>query len=226
VNDIPHRFVYIVSYDLPFGSWTQNSVLKKIVGGWKVGSVGTFQSGIPLLLSGGSDGSLNTFPDVVPGQPLEVPESLQRWYDGKTTVTLPSGRQITPAANTFLKYNIDAFRGRVVPDPNNAGSFIPDIYWSGSAMTTYAPLRQGARNNVDVSIRRNFRITERFSAEITADCTNFFNHTQFRGGDSSLGGVNTGSGVVGAATNSSSYGTHGFDAYEARQFVMGARIRF
>lgn len=225
-NDITHRFVYVVSYDLPFGNWTQSSVLKKIVGGWRVGSVGTFQGGTPLFLSGGADGSLNTFPDVVPGQPLEVPKALQRWYDGRTTVTLPSGRQITPNANTFLKYNVDAFRGRVIADPNNPGRFIPDIYWDGSAMMTYGPLRQGGRNNVDVSIRREFRITERFSAEITADCTNFFNHTQFKSYAGSLGGVNTGSGVVGAATNSSSFGTHGFDTYEARQFVLGARIRF
>ena len=93
-------------------------------------------------------------------------------------------------------------------------------------MTTYGPLRQGARSNVDVNIRREFRISERFSTEITADCTNFFNHTQFRGGDSSLGSVNTGSSVAGSLTNGASFGTHGFDTYEARQFVLGLRVRF
>src|SRR5262249_22744935 len=108
-DDITHRFVYVLFYDVPLGNLTQSVALKQIVGGWKLGSVGTFQSGVPMLLSGGSDGSLNSFADLVPGQPLEVPAALQHWYDGKTTVTLPSGRQITPCANCFLRYNIDAF---------------------------------------------------------------------------------------------------------------------
>ena len=225
-NDMPNRFVYVLFYDLPFANLTQSSVLRQIVGGWKIGSVGTFQSGVPMILSGGSDGSLNSFPDLVPGQSFEVPKALQHWYDGKTTVTLPSGRQITPCANCFLKYNTDAFRGRVIPNPTSPGSFIPDLYWEGTSMFTYGALRQGARNNVDVSIRREFRITERFFVELTADSTNFFNHTQFNGMDASLGGVNTGAGVPGTATNSSSYGTHGLDTYEPRQFVLGLRVRF
>jgi hypothetical protein len=79
---------------------------------------------------------------------------------------------------------------------------------------------------VDVSIRREFRITERFFVELTADSTNFFNHTQFRSYNTSLGGVNTGSGIPGTATSSSSFGTHGFDTFEPRQFVLGLRVRF
>ena len=47
-----------------------------------------------------------------------LPENLWGWYDGNTRVTLPSGRIITPPARTYLKYNPDAFAGRVVTTPN------------------------------------------------------------------------------------------------------------
>lgn len=224
-DDIPNRFVGLLSYDLPFGRWTGNAVLKNIAGGWKIGVVETLQSGVPIVLSGASDGSLNGFGNRVPGQPLEVPKALQHWYDGNTTVTLPSGRQITPAAQTFLKYNVDAFAGQVIPDPNNPGGFLPDLFWQGTASYTYGALRQGARNNTDVSIKREFRI-ERVIAELTADCTNIFNHPQFRNFTSSLGSTNTVSSVPGSASNSSSFGTHDLTTYEMRQFVLGLRISF
>jgi trimeric autotransporter adhesin len=225
-DDIPHRFVAVFAYELPFGGWTQSGVLKQLVGGWRVGGVLTLQSGLPLIVSGASDGSLNSFPDRVPGQPLEVPQALQRWYDGTTTVTLPSGREITPSANTFLKYNIDAFKGRVIPNPTSPGTVIPDIFWDGNAVFTYGQLRQGSRHNVDVSIRKQFHILEDVSAELTADCTNFFNHPQFRSFNGSLGSTNTGSGVPGSGSASSSYGTHGLETYEPRQIVLGLRVTF
>lgn len=224
-DDIPNRFVAVLLYELPFGNWTQSGLLKQIVGGWRLGAVETLQSGVPMVLSGASDGSLNGFADRVAGQPLEVPQSLQHWYNGTTTVTLPSGRQITPAANTFLKYNIDAFQGRVIPDPNNPGSVIPDLFWSGTSSFTYGELRQGARNNTDVSIKKEFRL-EKVAFEFTADSTNFFNHPQFRSFNSSLGSTNTGSGVPGSAAASSTFGTHALDTFEMRQFVLGFRITF
>jgi trimeric autotransporter adhesin len=227
-DDIPNRFIGVVYYDLPFGKQLNNKVLKGFVRGWKIGGVETLQSGVPMVLSGGSNGALNSFANRVPGQPLTVPKALQHWYDGNTTVTLPSGRQITPAAQTFLLYNIDAFAGQVIPNPTSPGTDLPDLFWEGTSSYTYGALRQGARNNTDVSIKRDFHL-ERVVAELTGDITNIFNHPQFRSFTTGLGSTNTvpaPDAPPGSLSGGSTYGTHGLTTYEMRQIVLGLRITF
>ena len=90
-----------------------------------------WQSGFPIGISGASTGAALARPDRVDGVDFDVPENLRGWYDGRTTVTLPSGRRITPPANTFLKYNPDAFAGRTVTTPN--GRIVADQFWFGNA---------------------------------------------------------------------------------------------
>jgi hypothetical protein len=107
-----------------------------------------------------------------------VPKELQRWYDGQTTVMLPGGRQIRPPAFTFLKYNTEAFRGRVVTVPD--GSIVTDLYWWGNGSFTYGDIRGAGRDNWNLSVERTFRTHERFSVDFSAEFTNAFNHTQFR----------------------------------------------
>ena len=84
-----------------------------------------------------------------------LPENLWGWYDGQTPVTLPSGRVITPPNRTYLKYNPDAFVGRVVTTPN--GRIVADQFWNGNADITYDEIRTDNRFNIDMSIRREFR---------------------------------------------------------------------
>ena len=164
---------------------------------------------------------------------------MQRWYDGKTTVALPDGRQITPCANCFLKYNIDAFASSAIPDPNNPGRFLADAYYVGDAALSYAGIRSPGRNNLDISIARTFQITERYSLEFSANALNALNHTQIAGGGSyggpgyqgNLGAINltpndqTGT-KVGQLTNSLSFGTFGLDTYDPRQLELQLKLRF
>ena len=90
-----------------------------------------WQTGFPIAVTGASDGAALTRPDRVDGVPIVLPENLWGWYDGRTAVTLPSGRVITPPARTYLKYNPDAFAGRVVTTPN--GRIVADQFWYGDA---------------------------------------------------------------------------------------------
>jgi hypothetical protein len=82
-----------------------------LVSGWKTGGVFTKQSGFPIFVTGANTGAINGRPNRSDGEPLEVPQALQHWYDDKIRVTLPDGRVIQPPVNTFLKYNPDAFAG-------------------------------------------------------------------------------------------------------------------
>ena len=85
-SDIPHRFVGVLLYELPFGQGKmlaiRNPVARAIVGNWQIGSVFSFQAGMPFVLSGASDGASVGRPNRIPGVSLEVPKELQRWYNG------------------------------------------------------------------------------------------------------------------------------------------------
>ena len=245
-GDIPHRFVATVVYDLPFGggkriSLNNSRVFNWIAGGWKVGGVILAQSGTPIPVDGASTGSLNGRPYRVPGQPLEVPKALQRWYDGKTTVTLPDGRSITPCANCYLVYNVDAFAGAVIDDPNRPGQYLNNAYYTGDSAITYPDIRSRRRTNLDLSLSRRFRITERIALEFSASATNALNNTQFGGSVASsgaynlnLGGISVtplGAGNVsntkpGQAANSSAFGTFGLGTFDPRQVELGLKLRF
>jgi len=245
-SDIPQRFLVTAVYELPFGSGKrfsldQSRVIRGIVSGWKIGAVELVQSGFPIPVDGGDTGALNSRPFRVPGEPLDVPKALQHWYNGKTTVALPDGRQITPCANCFLRYNVDAFAGSVVPDPNHPGQYLTNNYYTGDAAITYPEIRAPGRTNLDLNISRTFKMTERFSLEFSANATNAFNHPQFGGSIASsgaynmnLGGINVIPPGPGNSTNtqlgqglsSSTFGTYGLTTYDPRQFELGLKLRF
>jgi len=239
-NDVPHRFVVSWVYDLPLGKgaslWnTDNSALNAIAGGWRLGGSFTAQSGFVFPLSNGGSNSINNLPDRVPGVPIEVPKELQRWYNGSTTVTLPSGRRITPCNGCFLKYNIDAFAGRVVAGPS--GAPIADIFWYGDAAATYADMRSNSIWNANMALEKTFRFGERYSLNLSAQATNVFNNTQFRPGlNSSFGGTVLPATItqnpaqnlkVGQLLDTANtFGTFRQNAYDGRQIELVAKFRF
>jgi hypothetical protein len=232
--DEPHRVVISYLYELPFGVGkpllsATNNVVKAVVSGWRTSGVATFQSGSPLLITGDSTGSLNGRPNRVPGQPAQVPQALQHWYDGKTTVTLPDGRKYTPCAYCFLKYNPDAFTGNVVTTPN--GSVVNDVYWWGTAAQTFTDIRGSGVNNWNMSIERTFHVKEHFSADLSAQFTNAFNHTQFKPAFTmALGAqsvaVNSPLGIQPGQGQSSNFGARGNSTYDPRQVELMLKFRF
>ena len=106
----------------------KNKFASAIAGGWSVGSVFIANSGFPFVVSGANTGALSGLVNRLAGVSVTVPQELQHWYDGKTTVTLPCGVRITPAKNTFLKYNSCAFQGETLTAPNGSTSDLVDIW--------------------------------------------------------------------------------------------------
>jgi hypothetical protein len=232
-SDVPHRLVGTFLYELPFGKGkalaAPSALLRAIAGGWQIGSSLIWQTGFPIAVTGASDGAALTRPDRVGGVSMVLPENLWGWYDGRTAVTLPSGRIITPPARTYLKYNPDAFAGRVVTTPN--GRIVADQFWYGDAAITYDDFRTDNRFNIDMSIRRTVDITGGVELEVGADAMNVLNHTQFSGAYSGgLGGTvttaNPALGLTPGMGNSNSYGTRGMAAFNPRQVQLRATVRF
>jgi hypothetical protein len=236
-SDLPHRLVATFLYELPFGKGkafgASSGLVNAIAGGWQVSGSAVWQSGFPIPITGASDGAALARPDRVEGVPFELPKNLQGWYDGRTSVTLPSGRVITPLARTYLKYNPDAFAGRVITTPN--GRIVADQFWYGNAAITYDEIRTDPRFNLDMSIRREFALPNNMRFEVGIDAQNILNHTQFNGAApnawvGALGGTVTTAdparGLVPGMGNSNSFGTRGMSTYPPRQFMLRSTLRF
>jgi hypothetical protein len=235
--DMPHRVVATVTYASPFGAngpfALGNKLGRAALGDWTVGSVIAVQSGIPFVVSMASSGSITSRVDRVPGQSMQVPQALQHWYNGSTTVTLPCGKTVTPQKNTFLKYNACAFTGETLTTPN--GSIVPNQYWNGHSAQTSGYLRGPGRTNVDFTLRRTFPVTERFKLEVAGEASNLLNHTEFNGaGNTAFVGAlgspnlvnNPGAGLIPGLGTSSTFGTMGVGTFDPRQITMHARVVF
>jgi trimeric autotransporter adhesin len=243
VYDVPYRLAVNVRYDLPFGKgshlgFQHMRALREIVSGWEVGGAQIFQGGFPIPITGGNN-ALNSRPSLS-GEPFQVPKALQHWYNGTTTVTLPDGRQITPCADCYLKYNVDAFKSSTIPDPTSPGKFLDNAYYYGDAAETYGAIRTPRYFNLDMSVSRTFQLSERFSLVFSVDAANVLNHTElcaggcytgsstsgYAGGLGSINLVASSAGQVGQPTNSSGYGVISNATFDPRQIEFELKLRF
>ncbi|MDQ2774409.1 MAG: carboxypeptidase regulatory-like domain-containing protein [Acidobacteriota bacterium] len=121
--DVPSRLVAAFNYELPIGAGKpllSQGVASKILGGWQVNGILTYQSGVPIQISANNTlplfNSGNT-PNSVPGQRVE--NSFGGFDPGKNILlnsaafTIPgpnqfgTSAQILPDARSFPVYNED-----------------------------------------------------------------------------------------------------------------------
>jgi len=91
-TDIKHRLVNSALYELPIGRGrryfaNRNKFVDSLISGWQINGVITFQSGLPLAISGANN-NLATRPSFVPGKSAKdvnkASRSVTSWFD--TTV--------------------------------------------------------------------------------------------------------------------------------------------
>ncbi len=170
--DVPHRFVTSFAYELPFGRGKQmgsgmNKLADLVVGGWQTNGILTFAQGQFQTLNLGSDWiQVGSFSK-------SIPNVIGDPFAGRT---LPD-RYWNPAAFDFPR-DAQGTRIRVV---GNAGR------------STY---QQKGLNNWDLSMFKNFKVTERFTTQFRWETFNSLNHTQF--GSANL---NTQAATFGAITS-------------------------
>jgi hypothetical protein len=231
--DQKHVFNAVPMYALPIGPGKHfnpsNKILSHMVGNWEMASVITLRSGMPIMLSGATDGALVAHPDRIPGVDIVLPKEYQKWYDGNTSVTLPCGRVVTPPKNTTLKYNLCAFQGRVLTAAN--GKVINDVYWRGYAAANFDDLRAVGRTNVDFTLRRTFMVRENVKLQLSAEATNLLNQAQYNGTYSaSLGNTlttaNSARGQTVGQGSNDTFGTMGLGTFEPRNVTIRLLLRF
>ncbi len=161
--DVPQRLVVSYVLDLPVGKDRKffsdaHGIVGKVISGWGINGVSTFESGFPLHFNivssqlsqfgGGAEqfGLPVLRPDVVAGCNLSVPGSatqrLNEWFN--------TGCFAQPAPFTY-----------------------------GNEPRVDSTLRAQGEANFDFAAFKNTMINERFGLEFRAEIFNLFNHTQF-----------------------------------------------
>jgi len=172
INNIPKRTTLAATYELPFGRGKQflggaNHWVDLAVGGWRFNNVMILQDGAPLPIS--QTTNANSAFGNLGTRPSLVP-GVNPCYSGS-----PQGR-----LNKY--YNPAAFTSTTAGTYGN----------SPRTLNCYGP----GYTNFDLSLNKNFHLTERFNAEFRAEALNAFNTPQFNGpnlaADSSTAGKITG----------------------------------
>jgi hypothetical protein len=155
-QDVSQRLVISYVLDLPFGHGQKylagsTGAKDKLVSGWGIDGVTTFQRGFPLkiawsgpatALENASLGVSNVRPDVVAGCSKGGSRSLTSWF--------------------------------------NTNCFAAPPQWGfGTESRVDASLRADGINNWDFAIFKNTSITERFVLQFRTEFFDLFNHPQF-----------------------------------------------
>ncbi len=155
--DVRHRFITSFTYDLPWGPgrpWGNNvtGAAAKLLEGWQVGGILTFQSGQPFTpqFPGGSNAGFR-FPrpsrDCDPNLSPSDRDPAQ-WFD----------------ASCFFAPPVAAFAPNLTFAPGNAGR---------------NTLEGPGIKNVDFSIMKSTSIGERYNVQFRAEFFNISNHPNF-----------------------------------------------
>jgi hypothetical protein len=115
--DTPHRVVVSAVYDVPVGRGRavgsdMSRLLDLLIGGWTVSGIGTYQSGLPVIISR---------PSVVTGQeaPLDDP-TPERWFNtaafaNAAPFTFGNVSRTLPNVRTDALRNVDVTLGKYIP---------------------------------------------------------------------------------------------------------------
>jgi hypothetical protein len=153
--DATHVVSAYAVYDLPFGRHGMlgknvNSVVNGVIGGWQVSPIVSFRTGWPMPTQGAVDQS-GTYSRGIRLDCSGVPSITNTFIPGIGRQWFVNDGQFTqPAAGTF-----------------------------GNCSPQLSDLRSPRYSDVDLSLHKDFPITERFRLQFRSDFINAFNHTQY-----------------------------------------------
>lgn len=176
--DARHRFVLSYGYELPWMRG-QQGILGRVVGGWNVSGVTTFQSGNPFTVGAGYDVNLDGVSNDRPA--LSDLAFLFRSVDnGRAVSPCPTAVTVGPCPDTGSQNQLPGS----IFIPAQAGTIGGDqrLLTPGSDGTgtigrnTF--FTQGM-NNFDMAMSKSVRIREGMSLQIRMEFYNLFNRVQF-----------------------------------------------
>jgi hypothetical protein len=161
--DATHVISAYAIYDLPFGrgrmlAQNANKIVNGVIGGWEVSPIVSFRTGWPMPVYGASDNS-GTFGRGARADCNGVPSIVNTFIPGIGRQWFNNTGQFTnPASGTF-----------------------------GNCSPQLSDLRSPHYADVDLSLHKDFLITERFRLQFRSDFINAFNHVQYNAPNMGLG---------------------------------------
>lgn len=201
--DIPHRFVVNGIWELPFGKGRARGgdwpgVVDAFLGGWTVSAIYQAQSGRPLTLGNAAFfGDLRTLRADAIGKTVDGVFDTSGFYFHDAAVQ-------TNGVDDPAKQRAD----RRIQLLNNIRTLPSRLPW----------FRGQGLNLVDMSVIKNFRITEGTKLQLHVDFLNAFNHAQFE--DPRIDGPQT------LAPTNSNFGKLVTQQNLPRNLQVGLRLSF
>ncbi|MEZ5354342.1 MAG: carboxypeptidase regulatory-like domain-containing protein [Bryobacteraceae bacterium] len=165
-SHIPHNLAFNYQWELPFGKGRRflntGGAANILLGGWTLNGITSIQSGTPISI----DSRNNTTASQGGGQ---RPNST-----GISSATPGSAKD-----RIYGWFNPAAFQDAAPYTFGNVGRFLPDNFGPGS-------------HNWDVSILKNFPVTERLRLQFRGELFNAFNIVNFRNPAATFGQPNFG----------------------------------
>jgi hypothetical protein len=162
LSDFNHkqRWVTSYTYDLPFFSH-QSGFAGHTVGGWAITGVLTFQSGSPFTVIDNNGGSAagSSGPGLV----------TPTWAPGATVASAYTQGSIQSRLNAYI--NLTAFQPNALVGSDNVSTGFGNV----GRNIFVGPLQR----NLDFSVSKRFRLTERQSVQFATQFFNFTNTPSF-----------------------------------------------
>ncbi|MGI4756209.1 MAG: carboxypeptidase regulatory-like domain-containing protein [Janthinobacterium lividum] len=217
LSSVPNRYTAAVSYDLPIGrgkAFLGNApwYVNELIGGWQVNDEWIIQNGVPLSIQ---QTNLNTtYGTTGVGGSYQRPNIIGDAHSACLSGR-PQGRLGVSSVGTQTAYL-------------NTAAFSPAAPYTYGNAPRMLPCRAPGSNQSDVSINKNFKISERVNAQFRAEALNAFNTPQF--GSPTLTYVTSGTGVTTAPNvitgSNQTLGNVTTQINYSRIIQLGGRISF
>ena len=174
-QDISSRLVITTNAELPFGRGKPlfagaPRAVNAIIGGWQANAIVTLQTGLPIPITQ----TLNQ---------TNLGTTAQRPNNNGQSAALSGGRSKNDQISEW--FNVNDFG-------------IAPAFTFGNAPRTLPDVREPGKRNVNLSLFKYFRVTERLRATVRAEAFNAFNTAQFGYANAQIG--NTAVGTI-SSTN-------------------------
>ncbi len=206
-------------YDLPFGKGrammrNANRVVDGILGGWKLSGILTWQNGVPFTVTA----PVSTFTQFTTGQTPDVTGALPKssgslQFTGSGACYFCDFKQVQDPSIAGLTSSIasrSTLLARVAPNgtilqnplPGTLGNLAQTFFTSPNLM------------NLDASLTKQFRISERMNFQIRTDWLNSLNHPDFS------------TATIDSNIDSTTFGRFTGGGGAARIIVVGGRLNW
>jgi hypothetical protein len=216
LNSIPNRYTAAITYDLPFGRGKKflggsNRLVDELVGGWQINDEWVIQNGVPVSITQ-TDESVSLGTNGIGGT-YQRPNLAGNIYSacmaGRPQGHLGNYATGLPAKPTYI----------------NPAAFTPAPAYTYGNTPRSLPCRQPGYDNSNISIFKDFSITERVKFQFRAEALNAFNTPEFAQ-PSTTYGVTQASASATPAPTGSTLGNITTTIGFARIIQLGGRLSF